>query len=76
MKKQVFVAGHKGMVGWALVRELKKDKEIELILRDREELDLISQEQVDGFFSSQAIDEVYIAAARVGGIHANNTYPA
>jgi|TARA_B100002003_G_C14145449_1_gene550722 GDP-L-fucose synthase len=76
MKKQVFVAGHKGMVGSALVRELKKDKEIELILRDREELDLISQEQVDGFFSSQAIDEVYIAAARVGGIHANNTYPA
>lgn len=74
--KKVFVAGHRGMVGSALVRLLEKDPEIELLLRTRSELDLTNQSAVQSFFESNQIDEVYLAAARVGGIHANKTYPA
>ena len=75
-KKSVFVAGHKGMVGAALCRQLESDNSVELITSDRNTLDLGSQEQVRSFFQQTPIDEVYLAAAKVGGIHANNTFPA
>jgi GDP-L-fucose synthase len=76
MTKRVYVAGHHGMVGSALVRRLSKQPETELVLRSRSELDLTNQAAVVQFFASERIDEVYLAAARVGGIHANNAYPA
>ncbi|WP_340621468.1 GDP-L-fucose synthase [Xenorhabdus siamensis] len=75
-KKRIFVAGHRGMVGSAICRQLSMKDDIDLIVRSRNELDLSRQIDVDAFFSSEQIDEVYIAAAKVGGIHANNTYPA
>jgi GDP-L-fucose synthase len=74
--KKVFVAGHNGMVGSAIVRLLKNDNGIELVLRSRNELNLLSQADVQAFFSAEHIDVVYLAAAKVGGIVANNTYPA
>jgi GDP-L-fucose synthase len=73
---RIFVAGHKGMVGSALVRLLKKKKNIEIITRDRSELDLTNQREVQNFFKKKKIDQVYLAAAKVGGIYANNTFPA
>jgi len=75
-KTRIFVAGHRGMVGSALVRLLKKKEGFTLILASRDELDLTSQSAVNAFFAQQSIDQVYLAAAKVGGIHANNTYPA
>lgn len=75
-KQRVFVAGHKGMVGAAIVRLLSKDERVELILRDRSNLDLCDQLAVSAFFDEQRIDLVYVAAAKVGGIWANSTYPA
>ena len=74
-KLRIFIAGHKGMVGSALVR-LFKTKDIEIITKDRKELDLLNQQQVQDFFKNKKIDQVYLAAAKVGGIHANSTYPA
>lgn len=74
--KRIFVAGHNGMVGSALTRALKQDPAVELIVCDRTELDLTDQHQVMAFFKSESITEVYLAAAKVGGIVANNTYPA
>ncbi|CAI9396323.1 MULTISPECIES: GDP-L-fucose synthase [Citrobacter] len=74
--KRVYVAGHRGMVGSAICRELGSRNDIELVLRTHEELDLTSQPDVQEFFATTKIDEVYLAAAKVGGIHANNTYPA
>lgn len=74
--KRVFVAGHNGMVGSAIVRQLQNQPGIELVLRSRSELNLLSQEDVQAFFASENIDQVYLAAAKVGGIIANNTYPA
>ena len=76
MKKRVFVAGHQGMVGSAIVRALKKAGDAEIITRTRSELDLLDQAAVFRFFNQNAVDEVYLAAAKVGGIWANNTYPA
>ena len=75
-KLKIYVAGHKGMVGSGLVRLLKKSINIELITIDKKDLNLIKQADVENFFKKQKIDQVYLAAARVGGIHANNTYPA
>ncbi len=74
--KKVFVAGHRGMVGAAIVRNLEQRGDIEIITRTRSELNLIEQREVSDFFAENNIDEVYLAAAKVGGIHANNTYPA
>jgi GDP-L-fucose synthase len=75
-KKRIFIAGHNGMVGSAIVRQLSKDKSVEIITRSRQELDLTNQAAVLGFFKNEKIDQVYLAAAKVGGIVANNTYPA
>ncbi|MEE3046537.1 MAG: GDP-L-fucose synthase [Pseudomonadota bacterium] len=76
MIKKVFVAGHNGMVGRAIACRLKLDAQIELVTATRGELDLENQESVNRFFVRNSIDEIYLAAAKVGGIHANNTYPA
>ena len=75
-KTRVFVAGHHGMVGSAIVRQLSADSKVQLITRSRSELDLTNQAAVSEFFEAENIDQVYLAAAKVGGIHANNTYPA
>ena len=75
LKPKIFIAGHKGMVGSALVR-LLKNQDVIIITQDRKQLDLLNQNQVQNFFKNQKIDQVYLAAAKVGGIHANNTYPA
>jgi GDP-L-fucose synthase len=74
--KKIFVAGHRGMVGSAIVRQLQQYGGSELVLRTRSELDLTSQQAVAEFFKTEQIDEVYLAAAKVGGIIANNSYPA
>ena len=77
MKKQrVFVAGHKGMVGSAIIRQLSKRDDIELVVRSKSDLNLLDQSLVNDFFNSEDIDQVYLSAAKVGGIVANNTYPA
>jgi GDP-L-fucose synthase len=76
MEKRIFVAGHKGMVGSAIVRQLEQQAENQLVTCSRSELDLTSQQAVADFFAGQDIEEVYLAAAKVGGIHANDTYPA
>ncbi|MGL4459334.1 MAG: GDP-L-fucose synthase [Plesiomonas shigelloides] len=75
-KTRVFVAGHRGMVGSAICRQLSERADVELVVRTHIELDLTSQQAVTAFFSSEQIDQVYLAAAKVGGIHANNSYPA
>lgn len=76
VKKRIFVAGHHGMVGSAIVRQLVQRGDVEIITRSRRELDLLNQNAVNDFFAAEHIDQVYLAAAKVGGIHANNTYPA
>lgn len=72
----VFVAGHRGMVGSAIVRRLQALGGVRILTASRAELDLGSQAAVQAFFAAQRIDHVVLAAAKVGGIHANNTYPA
>jgi GDP-L-fucose synthase len=74
--KKIFVAGHRGMVGSAIVRQLEQLGGFEIVTRTRDELNLLSQADVTHFFETQNIDQVYLAAAKVGGIVANNTYPA
>ncbi|WP_010458900.1 GDP-L-fucose synthase [Acidovorax radicis] len=74
--ERVYVAGHSGMVGSAIVRALKQRGNVEIITRTHAELDLTCQADVRSFFQAEAPAHVYLAAAKVGGIHANNTYPA
>ena len=74
-KLKIFIAGHKGMVGSSLVRLLKK-QDVEIITKNKKELNLLNQNQVQSFFKNLKIDQVYLAAAKVGGIYANNIYPA
>ena len=74
--KKIFVAGHKGMVGSAICRQLKQHPEVSIITRTRKELDLCNQLAIQEFMKSEKPDEVILAAAKVGGIYANNTYPA
>jgi len=78
MNKQakIYVAGHRGLVGSALLRQLKEQGYTNLILRTHTELDLTNQAAVENFFAEQKPEYVFLAAAKVGGIHANNTYPA
>ncbi len=73
---RVYVAGHRGMVGSALVRLLRAKGHDDLVTRRSAELDLTDQAAVAAFFAAERIDTVFLAAARVGGIQANNTYPA
>ncbi len=81
MTKHIYIAGHAGMVGSALLRRLEsqrdgQDQAHKLITKSRQQLDLCNQAEVEHFFNNTQIDQVYLAAAKVGGIHANNTYPA
>ncbi len=76
LDQKIYVAGHRGMVGSAIVRELQRKGYTNLIYRTHQELDLTNQAAVRQFFESEKPDQVYLAAAKVGGIHANNTYPA
>ncbi len=73
---KIYVAGHRGMVGSAIVRRLQSGDCVEIVTATHAELDLTNQAAVQAFFAAQRIDQVYLAAAKVGGIHANNTYPA
>tara|TARA_B100001250_G_scaffold65148_1_gene51624 strand:+ start:43132 stop:44088 length:957 start_codon:yes stop_codon:yes gene_type:complete len=73
---KIFVAGSKGMVGKAIVKQLRIKNKIEIIESPRSDLDLLNQAEVSDFFSQTKPDIVVIAAAKVGGIHANSTYPA
>ncbi|MCL7683271.1 NAD-dependent epimerase/dehydratase family protein, partial [Citrobacter youngae] len=75
MKQRIFVAGHSGMVGAAIVRQLAQRENVELVLRTRNQLNLLDASAVQAFFATERIDQVYMAAAKVGGIVANNTYP-
>jgi GDP-L-fucose synthase len=76
LDQKIYVAGHHGMVGSAIVRMLKLAGYQNIIGRTRAQLDLTNQAAVRDFFESEMPDQVYLAAAKVGGIHANNTYPA
>jgi len=73
---KLFIAGHQGMVGAALVRRWQKEPRVKLLLRSHRELDLTNQAAVEAFYQTEKPDAAIIAAAKVGGIHANNTYPA
>lgn len=76
MNAKIYIAGHQGMVGSALVRRLHQGGYNNLLLRNRSELDLTQQQAVIDFFSKEQPEYVFLAAARVGGVHANNTYRA
>jgi len=73
---RIYVAGHNGLVGSAIVRTLRAQGHTNIVTRSHKELELTDQAQVREFFRTEKIDQVYLAAAKVGGIHANNTYPA
>ena len=73
---KIYVAGHNGMVGSAIVKKLEEQGNVNIITRKRSELDLLDQSKVRNFFDKEKPDQVYMAAAKVGGINANNSYPA
>ena len=75
-KDKIYIAGHRGLVGSAIVRQLESRGFNNLIMRNHNEVDLTNQAQVQNFFEQEKPDYVILAAAKVGGIHANNTYPA
>ena len=75
-KSKIYIAGHTGLVGSAILRELKLQGYNNLITRTHNELDLLDNEKVSSFFNETKPEYVFLAAAKVGGIHANNTYPA
>jgi GDP-L-fucose synthase len=75
-RPKIFVAGHLGMVGSAIVRQLEVRGDANIIVRTHQELDLTNQQAVRDFLQGERPDQIYLAAAKVGGIHANNTYPA
>src|ERR1700683_1276300 len=72
---RIFVAGHRGLVGSAICRRLREDGYSNLIVRDRRELDLFERPEVDAFFAAEKPEYVFLAAAKVGGILANSSYP-
>lgn len=74
--RKIFVAGHKGMVGSAICRQLEKKRDVTILSASRRKLDLLSQGAVYDFLNQEKPDAVIVAAAKVGGIHANNEYPA
>lgn len=76
MRETIFVAGHRGMVGSAIMRQLQAQGYINILTANRDQLDLLDQAAVQAWFKAHKIDQVYLAAAKVGGIYANNTYPA
>jgi GDP-L-fucose synthase len=76
LNQKIYIAGHRGMVGSAIVRNLQAKGYKNIVTRTHAELDLTNQAKVAAFFEQEKPDQVYLAAARVGGIHANNTYPA
>ena len=76
LNSKIYVAGHNGMVGSAIVRKLKDEGYTNLILKTHDNLDLTNQKDVQHFFDLYEPDYVFLAAAKVGGIVANNTYPA
>ena len=76
LKAKVYVAGHRGMVGSAIIRALEQKGDCEIVTQSHENLDLTNQREVRSFFATERPQQVYLAAAKVGGIHANNTYPA
>ena len=76
LNDKIYIAGHRGLVGSAIVRQLESRGFTNLIMRTHKELDLTNQAQVQNFFQQEKPDYVILAAAKVGGIHANNTYPA
>ena len=73
---KIYIAGHRGLVGSALMRDLERKGYVNFVTRTHAELDLTEQAAVDAFFASEKPDYVFLAAAKVGGIHANDTYPA
>jgi len=73
---KIYVAGHRGMIGSAIVRKLKILGYNNILTRSHDELDLTNQSQVQKFFAAEKPDQVYLCAAKVGGVHANNTFPA
>jgi GDP-L-fucose synthase len=76
VNQKIYIAGHRGMVGSAIVRNLQAKGFTNIVTRTHAELDLTNQAKVAAFFEQEKPDQVYLAAARVGGIHANNTFPA
>jgi len=76
LNDKIYIAGHRGLVGSAIVRQLEDRGFTNLLMRTHKELDLTNQAQVQNFFQQEKPDYVILAAAKVGGIHANNTYPA
>jgi len=76
LKQKIYVAGHRGMVGSAIVRNLQAQGYTNIVARTHIEMDLTNQAAVQAFLEKEKPDQVYLAAAKVGGIHANNTYPA
>ena len=76
LTEKIYIAGHRGLVGSAIVRQLESRGFTNLLIRTHKELDLTNQAQVQSFFQQEKPDYVILAAAKVGGIHANNTYPA